>query len=80
MKKSLAALLVVTLTDDGRLLSNIHFDIDYIGREDDVWQEFYKRANELYDVDLFDSISAPFAKGIDPESGFIKVYRIQFLN
>ena len=80
MKKSLAALLVVTLTDDGRLLSNIHFDIDYIGREDDVWQEFYKRANELYDVDLFDSISAPFAKGVDPESGFIKVYRIQFLN
>ena len=80
MKKSLAALLVVTLTDDGRLLSNIHFDIDYIGREDDVWQEFYKRANELYDVDLFDSISAPFAKGVDPESGFVKVYRIQFLH
>ena len=80
MKKSLAALLVVTLTDDGRLLSNLHFEIDYIGREYDVWQEFYKRANELYDVDLFDSISAPFAKGVDPESGFIKVYRIQFLN
>jgi len=80
MKKSLAALLVVTLTDDGHLLSNIHFDIDFIGAEDVVWKEFYKRANELYDVDLFDSISAPFARGVDPESGFIKVYRIQFLN
>lgn len=36
MKKSLAALLVVTLTDDGHLLSNIHFDIDFIGAEDVV--------------------------------------------
>ena len=80
MKKRLAALLVVTLTDDGLLLSNIHFDIDYIGGESDVWQEFYKRANELYNLDLFDSISAPFARGVDPESGFVKVYRIQFLN
>ena len=71
------ALLVATLTKDGRLLSNIHFDVDYIGGENDTWQEFYKRANELYDVDLFDSISAPFARGVDPESGFIKVYRIQ---
>ena len=78
--KKYYALLVATLTKDGRLLSNIHFNVDYIGRENDTWQEFYKRANELYDVDLFDSISAPFARGVDPESGFIKVYRIQYLS
>ena len=79
MKRCLA-LLVATLTNDGRLLSNLHFDVDYIGGEKDTWREFYKRANELYNVDLFDSVSAPVARGVDPESGFIKVYRIQYLS
>lgn len=71
------ALLSATLTTDGHLLSNIHFEINYIGNERNVWREFYRRAEELGNVDLFDSISAPFARGIDPEYGFVKVYRIQ---
>lgn len=70
------ALLVAVLTADGALLSNLHFEIDYIGGYTDVWKEFYKRADELKDVDVFDSISAPFARGIG-EHGFIYVYRIQ---
>lgn len=75
--KGTYALLVATLTPEGHLLSNLHVEVDCIGSEKDVWNEFYKRAEELYDVDLFDSVSAPFARGIDPITGFIKVYRIQ---
>ena len=71
------ALLSATLTTDGQLLSNLHFEINYIGNERNVWNEFYRRAKKLGDVDLFDSISAPFARGIDPKYGFVKVYRIQ---
>lgn len=74
------ALLVATLTKDGHLLSNLHFEIDCIGNERYVWSEFYKRADGLHYVDLFDSISAPFARGVNPESGFVEVYRIQQIN
>ena len=73
------ALLVATLTHDGKLLSNLHFGICYIGSEEDVWNEFYQRAGDLVNVDLFDSVSAPFARGIN-ENGFTEVYRIQHID
>ena len=69
------ALLVAVLTANGELLSNLHFEIDYIGGEKDVWKEFFERADELKDVDVFDSLTSPFARGIG-KHGFVYVYRI----
>lgn len=74
------ALLEATLNPRGELLSNLHFGVIFIGSERKTWEELRACASELRNVDFFESISTPFARGIDPETGFIMVYRIQRLD
>lgn len=77
--KQTCALLKARLTNDGHLLSNLHFEILCIGKEREIWDEFYRCARELYNVDVFDNPNAPTARGIEPEYGFVDVYRIQYI-
>ena len=79
--KNPCALLEATLTPSGgMLLSNLHFQILYIGNERDIWDKFYQYAYELHNADIMANPGAPTARGIDPEYGFEKVYRIQYLS
>ena len=77
MNRGKWALLRATLTPSGLLLSNVHFEVVYIGSENAVWKKFYEYAYQLENVDIMDPPSVMTARGIDPEYGFEIVYRTQ---
>lgn len=78
MSNRYALVMAVLNPVNGALLSDLHFGIVYISQYPNIKKAFNLYVSELVDVQINDPVDRRYsARGINPQSGMIEVYRIE---
>ena len=77
MSNMYALVVAVLNPENGSLLSDLHFGVAYIGKYPIVKKAFDLYVSELVDVQKNQPVNREYsARGINPKSGMIEVYRL----
>lgn len=78
MSNKYALVIAVLNPENGSLLSDLHFGVAYISNYPNVKKAFDMYISELIDVRINDPVNREYsARGINPQSGMIEIYRIE---
>lgn len=78
MSNMYALVMAVLNPRNGALFSDLHFGIVYINKYPNIKKAFNMYVSELVDVQINDNVNREYsARGINPQSGMIEVYRIE---